>query len=130
MIERKIEFKTVSSQGVYEFVGKGFINIQGNKARISFFDEKNNCEIAFSVLSNAKAVLSRKGDLAYTFSLEENRKCFFVIKSQVGDINCELNCNTLKIEILTDKITVFSKYLLSVGGNIENYQVYLNVYKD
>lgn len=129
MNKSKIEFKTVSELGVYEFSGRGLLNICGDKVRISFFDEKNNCEYAFSFLSDSRIVFARKGEIEYTFSLEKSKECRFFIKALNGEIDCVSYCNALKIDNLDTKISVYAKYKMNVGGNKQNYKVYLTAYK-
>ncbi len=115
--------------GVNQFTARGTIQSKGELSLIKFTYEGDDsvADYSFSVLKNNVIRLSKKGDVNYSLTFDENSPYSTVAETMGFKIPITVTTNKVSLDLTDCGLNLFLDYKLDVGGNVSFEKVNLKV---
>ena len=115
--------------GVNQFTASGTIQSKGDLSLIKFTYEGDDsvADYSFSILKNNVIRLTKKGDVNYTLTFDENAPYSTFAETMGFKLPITLTTDKINVDLTDNSLSLFLDYKLDIGGNISLEKVNLKV---
>ena len=115
--------------GVNQFTACGSIQSKGELSLIKFTYEGDDsvADYSFSILKNNIVRLTKKGDVNYALTFDENSPYSTFAETMGFKLPITLTTNKVTLDLTDNRLSLFLDYKLDIGGNISSEKVSLKV---